>query len=243
MRLLQINIWQGRLNKNFLKLIEELNPDIITLQELCSSGDIENGFFNNLEEINAKFSYPYQLYSPTHRFQVMNYTVDFGNAILSKNVFRSTNTVFTNLQFKDNFDLKTDDYNIRNIVHAVIETSQGAVNVVTHHGYHVPGSKDGNEVTDKQMEMVLEYIKPLQDKVILTGDFNLHPESRSLQILNNELDNLCISRGIENTRNVFAGRNPEVCDYIFVNSLVKVQNFYVEEKVVSDHQALVLDFE
>ena len=34
-----------------------------------------------------------------------------------------------------------------------------------------------------------------------------------------------------------------VCDYVFVNDKVKVNNFKVDENAVSDHLALVLDFD
>ncbi len=34
----------------------------------------------------------------------------------------------------------------------------------------------------------------------------------------------------------------EVCDYIFVNDRVNVQNFQMSEALISDHKALILDF-
>lgn len=242
MRLLQINIWQGRLLKNFVKLVKELNPDIITFQELCSSGDIESEFFNNLEVINEEFEYPYQVFSPTHSFPMMKYNINFGNAIFSKVPFVDTHTAFTNLEFKENFDFKLDDYNIRNFVHSVLEVNGKRLNVITHHGHHISGTKDGNDETKRQMQMIKDYIDSLEGGVILTGDFNLSPRSESLNVLNNKLTNLCIKHNIDNTRNEFASAAIQVCDYIFVNDEIKVEKFEVVDKVVSDHQALLLDF-
>lgn len=242
MRLLQINIWQGRLLKNFVKLIKELDPDIITFQELCSSGDIESEFFNNLEVINEEFDYPHQVFSPTHSFPMMKYNINFGNAIISKQPFTKTHTVFTNLEFKENFDFKLDDYNIRNFVHSELEVKGKRLNVITHHGHHISGTKDGNDETKRQMQMIKDYIDSLEGGVILTGDFNLSPQSESLNVLNSKLTNLCIKHNIDNTRNEFASAAIQVCDYIFVNDEIKVEKFEVVDKVVSDHQVLLLDF-
>lgn len=242
MKLLQINIWQGRLLKNFVKLVKELDPDIITFQELCSSGDIDSEFFNNLEVINEEFDYPYQIFSPTHSFPLMKYNISFGNAIISKTPFTRTHTVFTNLEFKENFDFKLDDYNIRNFVHAELTVNSQKLNVITHHGHHISGSKDGNEETKRQMQIIKDYIDELDGGIILTGDFNLSAKSESLEILNNKLTNLCIKNNIDNTRNEFASSAIQVCDYIFTNAEINVENFKVVDKVVSDHQALLLDF-
>lgn len=245
MKILQVNIWQGRLAKSFTNLIKEINPDIVTLQEVCSckDPDFQTLAFSPLEDILASCPYPYEVIAPSFSFEVMNHEVQFANVILSKFPILNNKIVFTSLEFKRFFDTKNDDYNIRNFVHAEIQINNSKLNVITHHGYHIEGTKEGNEETLKQMVMIRDYIKQLSGPVILTGDFNLSPKCESLEVLNHELKNLSILNNIQTTRNELAGNTVQVCDYIFVNDLIKVNKFEVEKKIVSDHQALLLDFD
>ena len=245
MKILQVNIWQGRLARSFTNLIKEINPDIITLQEVCSckDPDFQTLAFSPLEDILASYPYPYEVIAPSFSFEVMNHEVQFANVILSKFPILNNKIVFTSLEFKRFFDTNNDDYNIRNFVHAEIQVNNSKLNVITHHGYHIEGTKEGNEETLKQMVMIRDYIKQLSGPVILTGDFNLSPKCESLEVLNHELKNLSILNNIQTTRNELAGNAIQVCDYIFVNDLIKINKFEVEKKIVSDHQALLLDFD
>ncbi|MEI7603897.1 MAG: endonuclease/exonuclease/phosphatase family protein [bacterium] len=243
MKLLQINIWQGRLMKNFLKLIDEVQPDFITFQELCSSGNIESKFFNNVEELEARFNYSYKIFTPALSWSMMSYKIDFGNAIYSKYPIVDSNSIFTNLQYKDDFDLSTDDYNIRNLVDAKVDIGGKIFHILTHHGIHVHGSKEGDEETFRQIKMIENYVSSISEGIIITGDFNLSPRSKSLEVLNNKFKNLCIENNISTTRNEFASTETQVCDYIFTNDKIQVNEFEVSNALVSDHAALILDFE
>jgi endonuclease/exonuclease/phosphatase (EEP) superfamily protein YafD len=82
----------------------------------------------------------------------------------------------------------------------------------------------------------------LSGPVILTGDFNLVPGSKSLEPLNKMLRNLSIEFRLSTTRNQLTHKN-EVCDYIFVNDKVQVKQFEASDALISDHKALILDFE
>ena len=81
---------------------------------------------------------------------------------------------------------------------------------------------------------------------IIVGDFNLNPQSKSIEILNKKLTNLIEKYNIKSTRPTVkdgldvGGR---VDDYIFVNDKIKVNNFEVKQIDVSDHYPLILDFE
>ena len=81
---------------------------------------------------------------------------------------------------------------------------------------------------------------------IVVGDFNLLPETESIGLLNKELINLIDKYKIKSTRPHFdAGldKGNLVCDYIFINDLVTINNFQILESNVSDHLPLLIDFE
>lgn len=241
MKLLQLNAWQLRLAMDVIDLINQESPDIICLQEICQA-DGEMGFITSLKELQEEIHYPHQYYSPLYNFRFMDENAEFGNALLSRQDIALSETIFTNGAYKDDFTFNHDDYNIRNLQHAVINCGGVMVNILNHHGYHVPEHKNGDEHTMKACKQIAEYIDNLDGPVILTGDFNLVPTSKSLEVLTGSLRNLSTEYHLTTTRNNLTRKN-EVCDYIFVNDQIKVNNFYASEAVVSDHMGLILDFD
>lgn len=243
MKLLQLNVWGARLEKQIADLLKTELPDIACLQEAVDiPGDSTGGFFLPIREMATIMQSKNQFISPVVSYSFMNRTASFGNAILSKYTFTETQTIFTNAQFMEGFDFENDDYNIRNLQHAKLEIGGKALHILNHHGHHVPNHKNGNEDTLRQMKQIGEYIDKLEGAIILTGDFNLAPHSESLELLNDRLANLSISYGLTTTRTNLTHKT-EVCDYIFVSDAVQVKNFHASDEIVSDHKALVLEFD
>lgn len=241
MKLLQLNVWGGRLEHLVGDLIEEQKPDIVCLQEAISFNGPGTGLFITIEKIKEQYDLPFLAFEPVISFRYMNGEARFGNCILSKYPIKETRTVFTHLEHKADFIWGEDNGNIRNFIHAVIEKDSIPFHVLTHHGYWIPDHKNGTEETIQQMNLIADYIGELEGPTILTGDFNLSPDSASLKRLNAELSNLCIKHKLTTTRTPLT-RKTEVCDYIFVNNQIHVSTFCAEEKIASDHQALVMEF-
>ncbi|MBX4201794.1 endonuclease/exonuclease/phosphatase family protein [Candidatus Saccharibacteria bacterium] len=241
MKLVQLNVWWGgKLDNSIKQLLETEVADILCLQEAASSTLKDAGPFLTIESMQ-KLGYSYKEFAPEFSLKFMRNDISFGNAILSNLPIKFSSAIYTNLEHVEDFDFSLHDYNIRNVLHCVYEISGKRLNVLTHHGHHVHEHKNGNEDTLRQMEQIVDYVKGLEGEVILTGDFNLAPNSKSLQLLNNVLDNLAIKYGLETTRNSLTTKD-EVCDYIFVSSGVNVESFIASEELVSDHMALILDF-
>ena len=241
MRLLQLNAWHLRLIKKVVDVVEQEHPDIITFQEMPDSAG-KPGLIDTLSNLQQMVPYPHTYYSPVHNFQVMGSDVAWGNAILSKSPISDATTTFTNGEHTNNFSFKTHDYNIRNFQHATLDIDGKKLHVINHHGYHIPAHKNGNEETLKACKQIAEYISQLEGPVILTGDFNLTPDTESIKQFDGLLRNLSSEYGLKTTRNDLTTKQ-EVCDYIFVNDLVQVTDFFASDIVASDHQALLLDFE
>jgi endonuclease/exonuclease/phosphatase family metal-dependent hydrolase len=241
MKLIQVNIWGGRISGRLLDFIKEEKPDILCLQEVISYDSGESILFAPLEEIQKISNLNHVAFGAKISFNYMLGQAKFGNAILSRYPITEEAIEFTNLEFTEGFNFEQHDYNVRNLVRTKLVTDVGAVNVLTHHGHHVPYHKDGNEETSRQMQQVASHIKDLDGPIILTGDFNLSPNSKSLDVFNN-LVNLPTKYDLKTTRNILTNKS-EVCDYIFVNKDVVVKSFVASEKVVSDHQALILEFD
>jgi len=242
MRLLQLNAWTLRLSAKVADMMNQESPDIIALQEIPES-DVAIGFFPILTEFMDRVRFHHTYFSPVYSFKFMDGDVKFGNAIISNLALQDKNTIFTNLEYKDNFTFSKDDYNVRNFQHVVAQDENGVkFHLINHHGYHIPGHKRGDDFTMKACRQIEEYARTLEGPIIISGDFNLEPGSESLAVFDDSFRNLSTEYELKTTRNSLTFKS-EVCDYIFVNDAVNVKNFYMSEIVASDHQGLVLDFE
>lgn len=239
-KLIQLNMWAGRLDRELKKFIEAEKPDILCLQEAVSYDKGDAGMFFTIENIQQALGHEYVAFAPVFSFNFMTSVARFGNCIISRFPIQKSETVFTYLSHKENFDFNEDSGNVRNFIHTVIEINGEAYNILTHHGYHVPEHKEGNDETMRQMQILAEYVDGLSGKIILTGDFNLAPHAKSLELLNQRLINQSVKHQLKTTRNQLVFKT-EVCDYIFTSPEVKVRNFATRDELVSDHKPLIAE--
>ncbi|MDB5478034.1 MAG: hypothetical protein JWM96_529 [Alphaproteobacteria bacterium] len=245
MKLIQLNAWGGPLAEAIGNLVKKERPDILHLQEVVSSPEGRSDFFDFLQIVQEDSGLENFFFSPTHDYNFCGMKVYFGNAILSRFPFTKTYDEFTNSGYIKDFRPGGDpQYNNKLFQHGVASLPHGrSLNMLNYHGYNAKGTnKQGNELTEKHCQRLARYIDALEGPVILTGDFNLAPDSLSLKPLNEKLLNLCIENKVETTRNQFA-RNMTTVDYIWVSDDITVNRFEVLPDLVSDHAALLLEFD
>lgn len=241
MKIIQLNMWNGRLERAIINFLKEEKADIVCLQEVISlEGGAGGWFLLPLEDLMVQLDSK-SLYAPFLNFNFMNRRAEVGNAILTNMPVVHEATIFTGGEYLEGFDSKEATGNINNLLHASMDLPSGKLHVLTHHGYLVPGTKEGNGETLRQCTMIADYVAKLDGAVILTGDFNLSPRSQSIELLSQTLTNLSIKNNLTSTYSEF-GKNKEVCDYIFVNDKVEVKDFKVSNTIVSDHLALIMEF-
>ena len=73
--------------------------------------------------------------------------------------------------------------------------------------------------------------------------FNVHPNSKTINIIEEKYLNLVKKYKISSTRNSLSKRPKEIVDYIFMNKEVTLNNFRVSKELVSDHSALIMEFD
>jgi len=106
--------------------------------------------------------------------------------------------------------------------------------------------KEGDERTILQCEYIVNAALRRNIATIITGDFNLLPDTKSIEILSKNFRNLISEYCITSTRpkvSEWGKRNQHVCDYIFVNDLIEVNSFETIDSNITDHFPLMLDFE
>ncbi len=242
MKLLQLNTWSCKLSTEIVRLLEKEQPDIICLQEVVRS-QFGGKILETIDDITDVYSFKDYFYTPLVEFAFMHHRASRGNMIASNQPIVYKNELWTHGQYTEDFDyIDSGGYNIaRNIAHATIDTQNKLVHVITLHGYHLSEHKKGNEETLRACKELLEYTKTLEGPVIIAGDLNLSPDSESIKLIETSFRNLSVEYSLPTTRNQFTNKT-EVCDYIFVNDKVTVDNFYMSDILASDHNALVLEF-
>lgn len=237
-----LNMWQGRLERVLLKHLEGSGLDFACMQEAVNFEGKSLGLITSYQKVGSSLGLHEQFFSKLISSKLGNKELEFGNVIYSATAFAQTSTVFTIGQHKDDFNFDQDDYNIRAFQHVQVLVNGKKLNILNHHGHHIDSHKLGDDETLRQIKQIIDYIKTLDGSVILCGDFNLAPESESIKLLDTALVNLSSKYSLKTTRSKLTYKN-EVCDYIFISSDIKVNSFEMDETIISDHNALILDFD
>lgn len=244
MKLLQLNLWMGRLTRQILPLIEREQPDIITAQEVFSSPK-PIPFPDTLYDIHeriAALGYDYVYFSPVCSTSVSGHTVQFGNALYSKLPLENTRTIFTSGAFCPDTNGSEFDTNSRNAQLATVRVNGRIVHIVNHHGYWEP-NPIGSEKTVAAMRVVADTMEKLEGPIIFSGDLNVNPSTPALQLFDGWLEDLTATYGLNDTLTVLGKVQGVAPDHIFVSNEIKVRSFAVMNDVASDHKALLLEFD
>lgn len=94
-----------------------------------------------------------------------------------------------------------------------------------------------------QSQKIRSFMDSHNMPMIICGDFNLRPDTESLNIIREGMEDLIMQKGITSTRTSFYPKEEKFADYIFTSSTLKVNTFRVLSDEVSDHAPLFLDFQ
>lgn len=137
------------------------------------------------------------------------------------------------------------DYEVGIVAHVTVHINDTEATIVNVHGIPYPGDKLDTPARLYQSKTIIDTFTGLEN-VIIGGDFNLLPETKSVQLFaEHGYQDLISDYAIKSTRNrITYEKYPDSiqhhADYAFVSDAVKVQSFIVPETVVSDHQPLEL---
>lgn len=134
----------------------------------------------------------------------------------------------------------------RKLQHVTLKTPKGALTIFNYHGLWTGGSKKDTPERLEQSRRIREKISEAQGSMILAGDFNLLPDTKSMEILCAGLRNLITEFHITSTRNELYRHyhntdEENYADYVLISPDINVKNFTVLEDLVSDHAALLLE--
>jgi endonuclease/exonuclease/phosphatase family metal-dependent hydrolase len=243
LKLVQLNIWQGKLLRQVIEFLQSVDADIVCLQEVFSTqphiGVLDT--HDSLEQIQAKLGYPHAFYSPAFSFSVSNQKVEFGNAILSKLPLDNQRTIFTNQDYHEVHSWSDHPPNTRNGQIVDITLNNKQITVVNHHGYHETNPV-GSALTVAAMQQLVQIVRNTAKPLVFSGDLNVTSKSPTMRLFDGWLRDLTAEYNVSDTLTRYGKVRGVPCDHILVSNDVDVQKFEVSEALISDHKALILEF-
>jgi len=215
-KVVSLNIWLGgTLFEAAFDFLNKESPDIIALQE------VYNGKNSNLEKryrtfdvLKAELRYDYASFAPTFSEKIKEGMIERGNAILSRFPIIAEKTVFYDVPYDNNYILPIGDFSHipRNLQRAVLKAENNEFNVFNTQGIW---GFDGRD-TERRLQMGKTIVNEIKDKknVILAGDFNINPDTKTIagieQYLKNVFKNELTATFNSNARLSFFNRSMKV---------------------------------
>lgn len=236
MKLISLNTWGGKVGKEKLSSFfnKHKDVDIFCLQEIWSDPNVTTF---GMKEVLSILPGHLPFFHPC-------FDDKYGLLILIKNdqVILDVGDIFVHRE--KGFMPQENDNHARNIQYATLDVKTGPITLINFHGLWTGKGKIDTEDRLSQSTKIVQFLKTLNTKVVLSGDFNLLPATKSIKIIEDfGLKNLIKEYNIMSTRTSFYTRPDKHADYCFVSKDIKVKEFKVLSDEVSDHAPLYIEFE
>lgn len=248
MKLIQLNIWQGRLIKDVVTFIKDEQPDILCMQEVLdckATVPMPNEMFESLRAIKEAGAFPYVFFAPIFSAEIAGTIYSFGNAILSRYPLQDQRTIFTNGEYIALMTPKNYQNNARNMQIARVITDSGKQFTLVNHHAHWELNDIGSVMSIEKMTVVADHLRDLPKPLIVAGDFNVTGASPAMAPIHELLEDLTTSHAITTTLSrlsPISRTKPVPCDHVCVSKDVNVKKYTASDALVSDHLALVCEF-
>lgn len=245
MKIITLNIWGGKLKDPLFKFLKHYSPlvDIFCFQEIYSSKkSVTNNkgmHLNIFEQICKILPNHQEYYASSYK---LNNQASTGLAIFAskKIVVKSVSDLFI-------FGKRTNKQIInyqnapRNLQYFTFEIKDQRYLLCHFHGIWHPKTKLDTSQRILQTEKIRNFLRRHKESIILCGDFNLLPDTKSISILEKGMINLVKEYNITTTRNSYYGRDEKFADYFLTSPEIGIKNFKVLKDSVSDHLPLLLE--
>ncbi len=202
MKIIFLNAWNGEVESEMIKFIKDQRrtADVFCFQE---AGDrvkfLCKDILHDFEEISA--------------YKYVDAEEDFPQATYAS---RNVRVLSSEILFEGHMDCGIGIY-------TKVEVGNISIHICNFHGMSKPGDKLDNPGRLKQSQGLIEFFKDKQGLKIIGGDFNLLPETKSVQMFEeNGYRNLIKYFKIPTTRNRlvwerYLNNKQYHSDYIFVS--------------------------
>lgn len=240
MKILQLNVWTGRIKGAILDFLSKNEFDVICMQEAVwggSQAELEN-LFATVDQIKEASGLEYDCKSSNWGMRIFaeDNIMEQGNVVLCKEKPTEVRSELVHNEYgliKSVQDFYEHAYTLQ-----IVKLANG-ITIVNHHGYWKP-TPLGDDTTVKVMKKVADIVRELSGPVVMCGDLNIIHKAPAMRELD-FLRDLTHEYHIDNTLSGLKFNGKVACDHILVNDKVEVQDFRVLEDVVSDHKPLLAE--
>ncbi len=247
MKLITLNTWGGIVHEPLIKFIKQHSTDIdiFCLQEVfpasvaprLSLGKVRSNLFSDIQNILPDFN----------GYHAVAQENDVGGlAIFIKKSFtiNKIDHIVVFQQLNITTDENQEDYFSmgRDLQRMEFNHLGKTYTVLNFHGMWVAKGKIDTDKRIEQSEKIRKIFNESNGAKILCGDFNLRPDTKSIDILSKGNKNLVQEYKITSTRSSHYTKLVKFADYVIVSSEVEVKDFKVLQDEVSDHLPLFLEF-
>lgn len=265
LRIISLNAWGGRLHAPLIDYLREADPDVLCLQEVTRTTGRTDGWLlyrdgpmelpqraNLFADLRTALPDHDAFFAPVARGDLF----DGDEVVLSEfglaTFVRSSHPVVGQALSFVHGSYSPDGWGphprSRNAhcIRIYSAESRRFFSVAQMHGLReLSGKQDTPARIDQAhaLARVIDQVRRPNDGLIVCGDFNVLPDSRTFEILGGlGLTDLVTSRGFTDTRTSWYEKSGRHADYLLVDGGIAVQRFdVVAQPEVSDHRALLLD--
>jgi endonuclease/exonuclease/phosphatase family metal-dependent hydrolase len=242
LKLLQWNIWYKEQLDNVIQLIKDIDPDIITLQELAVNC-VNNPGITNAAEYIAEQTGMFFYFEEAQRWQEDEEMEAIGNGIFSKYPIIRKFAQHVKEPTKEFTDYSHEG---RIYIECDIQVSDMLLTVGTAHLSYVPWFKINDE---KKVEVDNLYRLLKDRRYIFSGDLNSTPDSYTIEMLSKKLKHCGpdFSNNSWTTKPFEHGGFKENdlnwrLDYVFATSDLICESSEIVKTNFSDHLPILTNF-
>lgn len=236
MKILFLNLWHGKLQEPLRKFLEaQHDVDIFCFQEAKDADEVLPAFLYGYQKYAVNKHVAQRVGYSQATYVRRDYEVKGVKVLLEDNKEMGLALCLT----LDVFGRLLDIVNI----HGVSRAFRNGV-------WQAQDDKADFPIRIQQSERILAFAEKQQGSIVIGGDFNILPDTKSLEVLRQAgYQDLIQSSAISTTRNHYSWEKyPENeryyhSDYVFVSPTLRVQSFEVPQVEVSDHLPMIVQVE
>jgi endonuclease/exonuclease/phosphatase family metal-dependent hydrolase len=248
-KIISLNLWHGgRLFDQVTQFLEDQQADIMLFQEVYNGTDQNLARrFQTVSLLKKLLPNHAHIFSPAILdLRKKEGSIENGQLLLSKFPIISSGSIFFDIPFGEyDHDAIQDFTNFPALMQVVrVKIDNRIFKLMNVHG---PVNYDGTADTDRRLKMkaaILEQIKN-EEPIILSGDFNVRPQTQTIRDIEQKLKNVFKDELITsfNLKRKDLKNEPgfadAVVDMMFVSPKIKILKKSCPQVDVSDHLPLI----
>lgn len=248
-KLVNINVWHGgkHLWDNIIEYLRNENPDVIMMQEAFAKAGASEQYLQTVNSLKKILGYKFTEQAIECTLSNGSVSSPVANAILSKFPLENRHIEWIHGNGPEEVDDrdKSEIPNFpRNLLHCQSNINGQTYNFMVTHGVWAHDHVE----TESQKAMGKKICSYLEGKnnVILSGDFNVNENTKTINSIGNILVNIFKgnrSSSFNMKQKTDQGYANAIVDFVFSSPEIKILEHYTPDVNVSDHQSQIVIFD